>query len=99
MIFLKRFKKYTINNSCKTQIFRERTVVRDIKINNLDIMESQTECVNFHIYFKYKNFSYEVQRYRTSTIYDIEYFKNYLQKNIKLQYTIDFKYKIKTLYF
>lgn len=95
MIFLKRFKNYAINTSYKTRIYREQTIVRDIKINNLDIMESQTERVNFYIYFKYKNFSYAIYLYRGMNIYDVEYFKKYPQKNIKIHYVINFSYKIR----
>ena len=96
MIFLRRFKKYTINSLQKTQIFGERFIIRDIKINNLDIMESRTACDIFHIYFIYKNFSYKVQRFITAYIYIVEYFKNYWKKHIKLQYTTDPDYN-KTL--
>jgi hypothetical protein len=87
MIFLRRFKKYTINSLQKTQIFGERSIIRDIKINNLCVMESQTACDVFHIYFVYKNFSYEVQQCITTYIYIAKYFKNYLKIHIKLQYT------------
>ena len=94
MIFLKRFKKYTIVNSHNTWKIIKIMVIRDIKINNLDIMKSQAMCKSLDmLHIKYKKFSYDHRPYGILA-YRVEYFRDHPRTNIIIQYDDVYHYKI-----